>query len=70
MHRDGAIIFGDLLGKLGVLRVECGRAGRYSVHQLIEQAQAFFNSTAWKDLAPQRDKAVNTIRRYAVEAMN
>ena len=36
----------------------------------LEQAQAFFNSQAWKDLAPQRDKAVKTIRRYVVAAMN
>ncbi len=31
MPRDGAIIFGDLIGKLDTLRVECpkcGRAGR------------------------------------------
>jgi hypothetical protein len=36
----------------------------------LEKAEAFCNSTAWKDLAPQRDKAVKTIRRYAVEALN
>jgi uncharacterized protein (DUF1330 family) len=36
----------------------------------LEQAQAFYNSKAWKDLAPQRDKAVKTIRRYIVEAQN
>jgi uncharacterized protein (DUF1330 family) len=36
----------------------------------LEKAEAFYNSTAWKDLAPQRDKAVKTIRRYAVEALN
>ena len=36
----------------------------------LEQAQAFYNSKAFKDLAPQRDKAVKTIRRYVVEAMN
>jgi len=36
----------------------------------LEQAQAFYNSTAWKSLAPQRDKASKTIRRYAVEATN
>jgi hypothetical protein len=31
MPREGAIIFGDLIGKLDMLRVEClkcGRAGR------------------------------------------
>jgi len=26
--RDGAIIFGDLIGKLGVLRIECAKCGR------------------------------------------
>ena len=36
----------------------------------LEQAQAFYNSKAWKDLAPQQSKAVKTIRRYVVEAMN
>jgi uncharacterized protein (DUF1330 family) len=36
----------------------------------LEKAQAFYESKAWKDLAPQRDKAVKTIRRYAVEAIN
>jgi uncharacterized protein (DUF1330 family) len=33
----------------------------------LEQAQAFYNSKAYKDLAPQRDKAVKTVRRYIVE---
>jgi uncharacterized protein (DUF1330 family) len=32
-----------------------------------EQAQAFYNSKAFKDLEPQRNKAVKTIRRYIVE---
>jgi uncharacterized protein (DUF1330 family) len=36
----------------------------------VEKAQEFYNSKAWTDLAPQRDKAVKTIRRYLVEAMN
>ena len=38
MLRDGAIIFGDLIGKLDVLRVECpkcGGAGRYRLADLI-----------------------------------
>jgi uncharacterized protein (DUF1330 family) len=33
----------------------------------LEKAQAFFKSKAWTDLAPDRDKALKTIRRYAVE---
>jgi uncharacterized protein (DUF1330 family) len=36
----------------------------------LEQAQAFYNSKAYKDLAPQRDKGVKTIRRFIVEAGN
>ena len=36
----------------------------------LDQAQAFYKSKAWTDLAPQRDKALKTIRRYAVEAVN
>jgi uncharacterized protein (DUF1330 family) len=36
----------------------------------LEQAQAFFNSKAWNDLTPQRDKAFKTIRRYVVEGVN
>ena len=35
----------------------------------LEQAQAFYNSAAWNDLAPQRDKAEKLIRRYVVEAV-
>jgi uncharacterized protein (DUF1330 family) len=33
----------------------------------LEQAEAFYKSKAWADLAPQRDKAIKTIRRYVVE---
>jgi uncharacterized protein (DUF1330 family) len=36
----------------------------------LEQYQAYSNSAAVKNLAPQRDKAVKTIRAYAVEAVN
>jgi uncharacterized protein (DUF1330 family) len=34
----------------------------------LEQAQAFYNSKAFKDLAPQRDKAMKVSRVYVVEA--
>jgi uncharacterized protein (DUF1330 family) len=36
----------------------------------LERAQAFYTSKAWNDLAPERDKAIKTIRRYAVEVVN
>src|SRR5262245_54309053 len=36
----------------------------------LEKAEAFFKSKAWTDLAPDRDKALKTVRRYAVEVAN
>jgi uncharacterized protein (DUF1330 family) len=33
----------------------------------VDDAMAFYKSKAWTDLAPQRDKAQKTIRRYVVE---
>ena len=40
MSRDGAVVFGDLVGKLDVLRVacpKCDREGQYPLHRLIER---------------------------------
>lgn len=33
----------------------------------LDKAQAFFKSKEWADMGPERDKALKTIRRYAVE---
>lgn len=33
----------------------------------LDEAVAFYKSKAWMDLAPQRDKAQKTVRRYVVE---
>ncbi len=52
MPRGGAITFGDLIGKLDVLRVEwakCGRTGRYSMRRLIEQLGCDAKIIDWKD---------------------
>jgi uncharacterized protein (DUF1330 family) len=35
----------------------------------LEQAEAFYKSKAFTDLAPERAKAVKEIRRYSVEAL-
>jgi uncharacterized protein (DUF1330 family) len=35
----------------------------------LEKAEAFFKSKAWTDLGPDRAKALKTLRRYAVEAV-
>jgi len=34
----------------------------------LDDAMAFYKSKAWTDLAPEREKAQKTIRRYVVEA--
>jgi hypothetical protein len=50
MPRDGAIIFGDLIGKLDVLRVacdKCDRKGRYAVARLIEQRTRYGKVIDW-----------------------
>jgi uncharacterized protein (DUF1330 family) len=36
----------------------------------MEKAQAWRNSAAWKELAPQRDKVQKQIRSYAIEGAN
>ena len=36
----------------------------------LDQAESYYKSKAWTDLAPQREKAMKTERRYAVEATN
>jgi uncharacterized protein (DUF1330 family) len=36
----------------------------------LEQAQAWFNSAARKNLEPQREKAIKIVRQYLVEAAN
>jgi len=36
----------------------------------LDKAQAFFKSKEWADMGPERDKALKTIRRYAVEQRN
>jgi len=35
----------------------------------LEKAEAFWKSKEWMDLGPERDKALKTIRRYAVEVV-
>ena len=56
------LIFGDIEGKLDVLRVECtkcARKGRYHVHKLIEKYGHKANMMKWKEQlngdCPRRD---------------
>ena len=71
MPRDGAIIFRDLVGKLGVLSVECdkcGRRGRYHLYRLIERygidAKLFDSSERHRGRLP-RKQARNYVQRGA-----
>jgi len=57
------LIFGDIEGKLDVLRVECtkcARKGRYSVSSLIEKYGRKANMMKWKEQlngdCPRRDE--------------
>ena len=56
------LIFGDIEGKLDVLRVECtkcDRKGRYHVHKLIEKYGRKGNLMKWREMlngdCPKRD---------------
>jgi hypothetical protein len=56
------LVFGDIEGKLDVLRVECtkcARKGRYSVRRLIEKYGRKANMMKWKEQlngdCPKRD---------------
>jgi hypothetical protein len=56
------VVFGDIEGKLDVLRVECSRCqrnGRYSVRKLIEKYGRKGHMMKWRELlnadCPRRD---------------
>lgn len=53
-----------------VVQIEGGappRSAALTEWDSLDDAVAFYRSKAWTDLAPQRDKAVKVLRRYAVE---
>ena len=53
-----------------VVQIEGGsppKSAAISEWDSMDDAVAFYKSKAWTDLAPQRDKAVKVVRRYAVE---
>jgi uncharacterized protein (DUF1330 family) len=66
----GARLFNTGGGKIVAMEGAAPKRVAITEWDSLEKAEAFYNSIAWKDLAPQRDKAVKTIRRYAVEALN
>ncbi len=51
-HRDGTTIFCDLIGKLGMLRIECakcGRTGKYRLAVLIAKYGRDEKLFTWTD---------------------
>jgi hypothetical protein len=51
MHRRGFITFGDIAGKLTMLRLtcdRCGRAGQYRVDRLIRERGRDASLMEWK----------------------
>ena len=73
MLRGGAIIFGDLFGKLDALRVvcdKCSRAGAYRLNRLVENRGPDSNVTEWLDditaTCPKGWRATRTIHVGAV----
>ena len=65
----GGRSFNTAGGKTAAIVGEAPKRVAINEWDSLEQAQAFYNSKAWKDLAPQRDKAQKLIRAYAVEAL-
>jgi uncharacterized protein (DUF1330 family) len=66
---SGARNFFTAGGKVTAFVGEAPKVVAISEWDSLEQYQAFRNGSAYKDLAPQRDKALK-IRTYAVEAAN
>ena len=56
-------------GKTVALVGEAPKRVGISEWDSLEKAQAYRNSEAFKKLAPQRDKAIKTVRSYAIEGI-
>jgi uncharacterized protein (DUF1330 family) len=66
----GARNFFTAGGKVTAFIGEAPKVVAISEWDNVDQVQAYRNSAAFKNLAPQRDKAQKQIRSYAVEAVN
>jgi len=75
------ILLGHSLLEVRPCRTEAERLSAWTDHPhpsawqsrngtALSRQRTFFKSKAWTDLGPDRDKAIKTIRRYAVEAVN
>ena len=65
----GGRSFNTAGGKTAAIVGEAPKRVAINEWDSLEQAQAFYKSKAWSDLAPKRDKAQKLIRAYAVETL-
>ncbi len=70
IRSGGGRIFNTAGGKTVAFTGDAPRIVAITEWDSLEQAQAWRNSAAFKNLIPQRDKAQKEIRSYAVEAVN
>jgi uncharacterized protein (DUF1330 family) len=63
----GAIRLASPGGKIVALVGDAPKRITVTQWESVERAQAYRNSEAYKNLAPQRDKAIKRIRAYIVE---
>jgi uncharacterized protein (DUF1330 family) len=65
----GARPLGTAGGKIVALEGTAPKRVAVTEFDNLEKAEAFYKSQAWTDLAAERNKAVKTIKRYAVEVV-
>ena len=65
----GGRTFNTAGGKVAAIVGEAPKRVAMNEWDSLEQAQAFYNSKAWKDLAPHHNRAQKLTRLYAVEAI-
>jgi uncharacterized protein (DUF1330 family) len=70
LKAHGARLFNTGGGKTVVLVGEAPKRIAINEFDSLEQAQAFYNSAAWKDLAPKREKALKMVRQFIIEGAN
>jgi uncharacterized protein (DUF1330 family) len=66
----GARNLGTAGGKIVAFVGEAPKSVGIAEWDSLDAAVAWRNGNAWKELSPQRDKAVKIIRQFAVEARN
>jgi uncharacterized protein (DUF1330 family) len=69
IRSGGGRVFNTAGGKTVAFTGQAPKVVAITEWESLEQAQAWRNSAAFKNLAPQRDKAQKELRSYAVEAL-